>query len=133
MSSNVATPKPNHSDKRYFPRWEIQNRVSYRRLTNHKTHTGYTQDLSCTGACLLINEVICPQEELFLTVYLSRDKKVELQGRIIWTTPIDKKTKLGIHFFNTPPQVADIILEHAFRLNPTRYRQHLFEGWNGPI
>ena len=125
----ITEEKRDPVDERYFPRWAVKSRVLFRIGDGKKSHTAHTEDLSCSGASLWTDEIIEGRQSIDLTVFLTEGTKIKLQGNIIWYRRLENKTKMGISFYNTTADAADIILEHAFRVDPNGYREHFFGGW----
>ena len=119
------------SDQRYFPRWEVTNRVSYKLDHDEISHKGYTVDLSCAGACLSVDTYFEPNQKLNLTIYLAKGKMVNVGGRIPWAKKENSHVRLGIDFQETSPEAQDLILRHAFELNRNEIVNHWFKGWEG--
>jgi hypothetical protein len=126
---NPSAEKIDPTDQRYFPRWNVQSRVIYHLGDERKSREAHTEDLSCSGASLWMDEIIQGRQPIDLTVYLTDTTKIKLQGNIVWFQRCENKTKVGITFFNTTSDTADLILEHAFRVDPQGYREHFFGGW----
>ena len=119
-----------YPDKRYFPRWEAQNRVIYstenQPLIAYET---YTKDLSCSGACIVSAEECRPKQKVKLTIFLSEDTHIELEGIILWVKKQEQGNEIGIQFSNTSQKAQSLILKFAFNLDREKYIQHLFKGW----
>ena len=86
------------TDKRYFPRWEVYNRVLYQFEDQLDTFECQTKDLSCAGACILSRQNIPPPQKVKLIVYLSASKFVSLEGKVIWSHALDGQFELGVLF-----------------------------------
>ena len=127
----MNTPNVNDSasDQRYFPRWEVTNRVLYHTEKDTQLHKGTTKDLSCSGACIQTEKILTPGRKLTMTVWLSTGVKVNLQGTVAWVKMEGEKNFIGIDFFNTSQEAQDLILEHAFELNQDKLTNHWFKGW----
>ncbi len=122
---NAATD----SDQRYFPRWEVKNAVSYQLDKTKETYEGYTQDLSCAGACITSDTKFAPNQKIKLTVYLSPKTTVNLNGNILWAKKEGKENQIGVSFYNTGEETQELILQHAFNLHKEKFLKHLFDGW----
>ena len=127
-----ARQEKNLADKRYFPRWEVQNRVLYQAGRSSSFREAVTRDLSCAGACLCTQEAVGPEQKIKLTVFLSEETKVELLGKVVWIQFQEDKNLIGVNFFNTEKEAQDLILEHAFSLNRKKLIDHWYQGWNNP-
>jgi hypothetical protein len=120
----------NHSDHRYFPRWEVKSKAHFRLGQNPKNYEAFTQDLSCSGACLWTDELIEERQPIVLTLYLPDGHKVKLEGNVLWYKRKNNKTQLGVSFHNIPEEAADTILDYAFNVDPHAYHKHFFDGWD---
>lgn len=125
----ISEDKNDPSDQRYFPRWTVKSKVLFRIGDRRKSHQAQTEDLSCSGASIWTEEIIDGRQPIDMTVYLTEGTKVKLQGKIIWYRRLNNKTKMGVSFYNTTADAADLILNHAFRVDPKGYQEHFFNGW----
>ena len=118
------------SDKRYFPRWEVQNRVLYQPFKSSDPKEAITRDLSCAGACICMEDSIGLDQKIKLTVYLSEETKVDLLGKVVWIKLQGDKNFVGVNFFNTEQEAQDLILEYAFSLDRSKLINHWYKGWD---
>lgn len=118
-----------HSDQRYLPRWEVQNRVLYSCENDSYVHEAQTKDLSCAGACLRVEEALSPSQKVKMTVFLSENISVKLDGVVSWTKPANNEVEVGVSFYNTPMKVLDLILEYAFEFKHEEVEKQWFKGW----
>ena len=120
------------SDQRYLPRWEVSNRVLYQFDNDNEPHEGKTKDLSCAGVRIETGEKLVLKKDIKLTIYLSADISVTVNGKVAWTKPSkDHQSEIGITFQNVPEQVQETILQHAFEINREEVVKHWFKGWDG--
>jgi hypothetical protein len=117
------------SDKRYFPRWEVQNRVIYHLEENPDNYEARTKDLSCAGACLISRKNNPLNQKVKLTIYLSASRAVSVEGKIVWSQPLDGAFELGVDFENVNLKSQDIILQHAFEFKHADVVKNWFKGW----
>ena len=117
------------SDQRYFPRWEVENRVLYQLEDQMDTLEAQTIDLSCAGACLTVPKTIRPQQTIKLVIYLSPNKFINVNGKIIWTKSVGGEQQIGIQFENISLKNQDIILQHAFEVRHDQVTRNWFKGW----
>ena len=118
------------SDNRYFPRWEVQKNVLYTTENNDQEfHPGLTRDLSCSGVCLSLPKKILPNQKINLTVFLSGNKYIHVQGQVVWVKNASDSIEAGVSFYNTSPLAQEMLLEHAFELNGDDLKRRLFKGW----
>jgi len=85
--------------------------------------------LSCAGVCLATSKPIVPEQKIKLTIYLSPDKFVSLQGNVAWVKAGGPQNEIGITFYNTSVKNQDLILQHAFELDRERLKDLWFSGW----
>lgn len=118
------------SDQRYLPRWEVKNRVVYRLNDEARPHEGQSKDLSCTGACIRTKDKLSPNQKVKLTIYLSDETAVQVEGQIVWNKPSqDHESLVGVMFVNTTQKTQDLILKHAFEIKKDELVKHWFSGW----
>ena len=139
--NNQPSPvPPSHGvDKRYMPRWEVTQRILYRLEKETLYHEGQSKDISCDGLCLYADDDLAVNQKLTLTVYLSNDTAVYLEGKTIWNKTIDPSTLkestrkfwIGIQLENTSSRVQELILEHAFNYKKEELLKHWYTGWEG--
>ena len=119
-----------HAEQRYFPRWKINKRAQYQIEPNHEQKEARIVDLSCSGACLVSEEVLFPHQKLKLNIYLNDATAVTVSGRIIWTNRWFQRNEAGIQFDPINYKTQDLILDHAFDLRKEDLVKYWFKGWN---
>ncbi len=124
--SKLDTP-----EKRYLPRWEVQNRVLYHFDNPGTTAEAYTKDMSCAGACITLGEEPKLNDKVHLTVYLNKNICFDVEGNICWSKKEKKSYLAGVHFSNMTPQTQDLVLSFAFELDRKKLAEHWFQGWDG--
>ena len=123
------------SDKRYFPRWEIDKRIVYQLSHNPAEKEAQAVDMSCSGIRLLSEEPLLPTQKIKLNVFLSKVRVVTVTGRVVWIKHIAKYNKhskyneAGIVFDDIDQKTQELILEHAFTLKKNDLVDHWFKGW----
>jgi c-di-GMP-binding flagellar brake protein YcgR len=110
----------NDSDHRYLPRWEVNNRVLYHIEPNHESHHGQTCDLSYAGARISTTTKPDIAQQIDMTVFLAPHSPIKIKGHVLWTRETDAQhsVEMGVRFDNPDPQTQDLILQHAFEMNP---------------
>ena len=134
MGSEASEQKPNPpSDQRYFPRWNVNNRVLYRSETtpDHQFHHGHTKDLSGAGACLYLKEFLPPQQKITVSLHLSPKTTLDLRAKVIWQRAEEMSYLTGIAFFETTDDAQQQILAHAFEFDHAKVLEHWYKGWDG--
>ena len=121
----------NSTDRRYLPRWEINNRVLYRLDDHGQTYIGCLKDLSSSGACVHVDQNLPLNQKLNLTIRLSEVRIVNVEGKVVWNDDIKNHHYIGIHFQNVTDHAQQLILDHAFELNHEEVVNHWFKGWEG--
>ncbi len=132
MGSELSEQKQNPpSDQRYFPRWNVNNRVLYKHDSTPQLRHGHTKDLSCAGACLYLKEFLPLQQKITLSIYLSPKTGIDLQATIIWQKAEDMAYLTGVAFYETSDEAQQQILEHAFQSERPKILEHWYKGWDG--
>lgn len=121
------------SDQRYFPRWNVNNRVLYRSESSpdHHLHHGHSKDISCAGACLYLKEFLPPQQKIALSVHLSPSINLDLRATIVWQKAEEMSYLTGIAFHEINETAQKQILEHAFEFDRSKVLEHWYKGWDG--
>ena len=120
-------------DKRYFPRWSVQNKILYRKEENSTYQEALSKDINGSGACFSCPEKIKPSTKINLLLYLADSVAVEVTGRVLWNKDGDSHNLVGVRFENTAAQVQEMILQYAFECKPEDFMRHWFKGWeNSP-
>ena len=129
---NGQTPADQRKDdeRRYFPRWEVNNRVSYRLNPDRLAHDCRSKDINCCGTCLITDQRLEKDQRLRLTVHLAEGISIQVEGKVLWCKPYDQQYLIGVNFLQTSKQIQDVILEHAFNLRKEDLVRHWFKGWN---
>ena len=132
---NDRSPQTDHhpqggTDQRYFPRWEVKNRVVYQTATEEVETECESKDLSCAGICIATKEKLTPQQRVKLTIYLAQEKMVNVEGNVIWNRPWGTRNFAGIVFANMSVATQELILRHAFTIKKNEVIHHWFEGWD---
>lgn len=122
--------KNGYADHRYLPRWTVQNRILYKLENDNRTQECSSRDLSCSGACLLTPQSLPKNQNVKLTIFLTPDQKVDVEGKILWNKPYEGENLAGILFHNTSEKAQELILKHAFEIKKEALLQHWFKGWN---
>lgn len=132
MGSESAEQNQNAaSDQRYFPRWDVQNRVLYSSESDPHLRHGHTKDLSCAGACVYLHERLSPRQKVRLNIHLSPKSVVGLHGTVIWQDAATSPYLTGISFYETSDEAREVILQHAFDLDRNKILEHWYKGWEG--
>ena len=121
--------RPENSERRYFPRWSVENKILYRLRGHASYREGTTKDLSCDGASLLCEEDLKAPCRVNLVLYLDNDIAVEVTGYVIWNQFTGQRSLVGVRFENTSTKVQDMILQYAFECNKEQLTKYWFEGW----
>ena len=109
------------TDKRYFPRWNVQNKILYRKEKNSSYQKALSKDISGSGACFSCPEKIKPSSKLNLIFYLADSVAVEVTGRVLWNKDGRSNNLIGVRFENISDQVEEMILQYAFE-----YKREVF-------
>ena len=122
-------PQNDHSDDyRYFPRWEVANKITYKHENGVNFHECLSHDISNTGLCMRTYERIKPNERLAMTIELTDGVSVQVNGRSLWQKDGDRDFLVGIRFEEISEKVQDMIFNCAFESHPQQFQQKWFEG-----
>lgn len=116
-------------DMRYFPRWEVNNRVSYHLEGHKESYEGKTKDISCAGACIAGNGQVTLHQKIELTLQLNDVTRVKLKGHILWVKIENNQPQMGVTFYDTPDEVQNLILQHAFEVDKEQVVKQWYKGW----
>jgi len=120
---------PTSHDRRYLPRWSIKNRILYRKQDDVLYQECTTKDLNCGGVCFHCPEDLTLHQEVSLTIFLTEDVAVHLQGTTTWHQTTERGHLIGIRFHHVSKKANNLLLEHAFESRQQELQKHWFEGW----
>ena len=129
-SKNPISDPGSSADTRYFPRWQVKNRIVYRFDGQEHVHEARSRDLSCTGIALVSQFPLTKEQKLKLRIYLFDDKSIEVEGHPVWVKETEEGYLAGVNFSNTTVEIQDQILQYAFEIKKEDVVNHWFEGWN---
>ena len=117
-------------DKRYLPRWQVNNRVVCILQEEHRSYEGVSRDLNCMGICITTCADFTMNQKIKLRIYLSDDIAVKVEGHVVWahTSPDDRL--LGITFENISREAQDLLLQYAYEIKKNDIIKHWFTGWS---
>jgi len=118
-------------DLRYFPRWEVKDQVLYQLEGETEAREGKTRDISCAGACIVGDWQIAPHQKIKLTIQLSKNTKIRVNAHILWVKVQNNQREMGVTFYDTPDDVQDSILQHAFEVDKKKVLDQWYKGWEG--
>jgi hypothetical protein len=122
---------PQEKERRYLPRWHVNNRVLCRLDNAQVTLECRSRDLSCAGIEIVSREYISPQQKVNLTICLTETKALEVTGRVVWQKPSLSGNLAGVVFEDNPQEIQDVILKYAFEFKKKDVLNHWYDGWNG--
>lgn len=117
------------SDQRYFPRWDVKNRVLYKLEKDQQPHEGYTKDLHCAGLCLRVDDQLRPKQKLKLTVHLANETTIQAEGTVMWIKDLGDHREAGISFSQLSDLAKNLIFEYAFQVRKKDVIRQWFKGW----
>ena len=127
-NKNFGTPSD--KDLRYFPRWEVSNRVVLQRENDALTHECLSKDINSSGACVRTNENVLPNTKLNLTIYLAENiEPIEVYGRVLWQKMFDGESQLGIKFERISDKASNLIFQYAFEYKKEDLIKQWFRGF----
>ena len=118
-------------DKRYLPRWTVNNRILYQVNDQPIFREGHTKDLNCSGACILVDETLQKDQKINLTIYLTQNQFITVNGQVKWIKLSTGKNLIGVHFHNITENAQEVLLENAFELNKEELHKQWFKDWDG--
>lgn len=117
-----------HDDSRYFPRWEVANKVTYKHENGVNFHECISRDISNTGLCMRTYERIKPNQKLSMTIELADGVSIQVGGRSLWQKDGDKDFLVGVRFEEISERIQDMIFNCAFESHPQQFQQKWFDG-----
>ena len=119
----------NQDDRRYFPRWEVSNRVVYQLENEDVLRECRTKDINCAGACIYPKGKIKPDTKIDLTIYLAENKApVRALGKCSWSRNVGDVHLAGIQFDEISEKAKDLLFEFAFEWKREELVAHWFRG-----
>jgi len=128
--NNSESLNPFGSDKRYIPRWDVDNRVIFSYHNGQHQYEARTKDLSCAGACLLTNRIAPEEHQIKLKVFLSEHISFDVTAHVVWKSLSDGEFSLGVTFDDITPDIQELILTYAFEVKKDDVIKHWFSGWS---
>lgn len=117
-------------DRRYLPRWQVNNKILYRRPDTPEEYECQSKDVNGTGACLRNPTSFIPNEKLDLTIYLVENiEPIRAQGHVVWQASQGGENLAGIHFDRISTKDQDCIFEYAFEFKKEELFKNWFKGW----
>ena len=116
------------SDHRYFPRWEVANKITYKHQNGVNFHECVSRDISNTGVCMRSYEKIEDSEKLSLTIELTDGVSIQTQGRVTWGGFEGRDFLVGVRFEEISEKVQDMIFNCAFEREGKRFQKKWFDG-----
>lgn len=133
MSQSSQSQASSPAERRYLPRWEVNNRVSYQiKGPYEELREGQTRDLNCSGTAIVVGQDPTIYKNIKLTIYLDQAIPIEAQGEIMWIQNFSGKYLLGIRFIQIDESSQELILDHAFKIDKSKFVDHFFKGLNNP-
>jgi len=118
-------------ERRFLPRWEVNNRVLCHADENQNVLECRSMDLSCSGVGLVTRDRIPPSQKIKLAIFLTDAKAVEVEGHVVWQRLSTYGNLTGVNFENISLEIQDTILKYAFEFKKKDLINHWFDGWNG--
>ena len=122
-------PQSLPNDKRYLPRWQVNNRVVCTLQGDPRAHEAVSRDLNCMGVSITTNTNFTVKQKAKLKIYLSDDAIVKVDGHVIWTHAAEDHWLLGILFENISREAQDLLLQYAYEIKKSDVVKHWFTGW----
>jgi len=132
METFTQNEQLKNGNKRYTPRWNIQDYCACQMSKGSLACEGHLKDVSCTGACVETDQNVPINQNINLTLHLPDRGVVNVCGKAVWARAVNSHHEIGIHFFNTSSKTQDTILQHAVGANKELLKDHWFKGWEEP-
>ena len=116
-------------ERRYLPRWEVNNRVFYRADPEANFQECQSRDLHFSGACLCTNQSLPLNQKLKLRIFLSDQIAVDVEGTVLWNKSVGQQNFVGINFYEISQKVQEKMLKYAFEVKKADMVRHWFRGW----
>ncbi len=120
------------NDMRYFPRWEVNDPVLCNLDGENEPFEGRTKDISCAGACITGAGNVSPYQKVKVVIDIAQGVKVKLNAHILWVKIENNQSQMGVTFYDTPDDVQNLILQHAYEVDREKFLEQLYKGWENP-
>jgi len=130
VTANSTQQHPSYEDKRYIPRWEVQNRVLLQKDEKVPAQEAVSRDISCVGICVELKEDVQVNQKINLTIYLTDSVSIKVLGSVLWTKKTPQGILAGVIFEGTKPKTQQTILDYAFEIKRSDLVNHWFKGWD---
>lgn len=127
----AAPAEPIGHERRYLPRWDVENKILYRKKTDIFYQEAHTKDFNCAGLCLSSGEPIPENQEVSITLYLSEDVTLNIKGVTSWQKKTEQGYLAGIQFDHISKKAQNLLLEFAFENHQQEVQKRWFDGWAG--
>ena len=125
-----SVTKKQSFDKRYFPRWQVENRILFKPEENHDFDECSTRDISCSGASFYTKESCKIGQVLDLVIFFNNYKTLDVKGTVVWRKSLSEDYIIGITFKNLTRREQALILKYAFEIRKKEVSDHWFKGWD---
>ncbi len=116
-------------DKRYLPRWQVNNRVLCTPQGEHRSYEAVSRDLNCMGICITTTADFSMNQKLKLKIHISDDTIVKIEGRVVWIHSSKDDELMGIAFENINQDTQELLLQYAYEIKKNDIIKHWFTGW----
>ena len=114
-NANSAEKNRAVSDRRYLPRWEVHNKILFRREEETACRQCLSKDINSIGTCIVTEEPVELNKPLVMTIYLADDiEPIEAVGRPIWNSVKENQNLAGVRFERISSKARDLIFQFAF-------------------
>ena len=128
--NTTRTTSTSDQDRRYLPRWEVDNKIIFQKGNDPIPHECRSKDIAATGACIRAMEDISPSQILNLTIYLANDiEPIQVHGKAVWRQKKDNEHLIGIQFNSISDTTSDRIYHYAFEYRKTDLMKNWFKGF----
>ena len=130
MGQNTNILRNIAEDRRYFPRWEVENKIVYCEENNPIEYECLSKDIHCSGLCLKSDRDIPLSTHLNLKISLTNDiDPVMAAGHVVWTLKSASSNLVGVQFDRIGGKSKETIFDYAFEYKHDQLMNLWFSGW----
>ena len=130
VAEKESHPKPiTVIEKRYLPRWQVANRITYQFENENHAYESSSRDISCSGASFFSAQRLPQNKKIKMKIFLSENNIVNVEAQVVWNKPAENQNLAGVVFSNTSQKAQELILKHAFEIKKEDMVKYWFQGW----
>ena len=126
--SGTAFGQTKDADRRYLPRWQVDNKILYQAEEGAALGECRSRDINSSGACIRMPDDVPLQQRLNLTIFLAKDiDPIQVRGAVVWKAPHDGENWFGIKFDRVSEKTNDLIFNYAFEYKKDEVMKRWFK------